>query len=109
MKKIIANVNKNRKIIFGAGRKADNIEMEIKVMEWFQARQEKNLRVTRKRISEEAKKIALELNPSSTFTASDGWCTRFLARNNWSVRRRTNTSQRTPQDVIDRVTRFILL
>ena len=42
MKKITASVNKSRKRIPGAGRKAENVELEIKVMDWFQARREKN-------------------------------------------------------------------
>ncbi len=42
------------------------------------------------------------------FRASDGWLQKFLQRQHFSLRRKTTVSQRLPQDLVPKVTEFIM-
>ena len=69
------------------------------------------MRVTRKAIKEKAKNLYEELNDGEDrkqFNAIQGWSARFFKRHGISLRRKTTQSQKTPADIIPKMTRFVL-
>lgn len=70
-------------------------EIEEVVVDYVADRRSRYLRVTRVGIREKALEIAKEKGIGN-FRASDGWCTRFMERHAFSLRRRTSVCQKLP-------------
>ena len=87
----------------GGGRKPLDQDMEAWLKEWIEEQRSRHLRVTRSAIQKKATEIH-----GDGFVASRGWLERFLERNGLSLRRRTTVSQRLPQDLIQKVSSFLL-
>ena len=89
----------------GGRRKAHAPDMEEELIAWIDSQRSGHLRVTRSSIQRKA----LELyHGEGDFSASRGWIEKFLKRNGFSLRRRTTVSQRLPQDLIPKVSSFVL-
>ena len=73
-------------------------------LEWITLQRSKNLRVSRKYAEEKAASIG----QMSDFRASEGWLEKFMSRNGLLLRRRMTQSQETPEQIIDKVTTYIL-
>ncbi len=101
----LAQVPTKARQLPGGGRKAHAPEMEEELTAWIDNQRSNHLRVTRSSIQRKA----LELySGDGDFSASQGWVENFLRRNGFSLRRRTTDSQRLPQDLIPKVSSFIL-
>ena len=72
---------------------------------WIEDQRSRHLRVTRTTIQKKALNL---YGGDDRFSASRGWLENFLRRNGFSLRRRTTVSQRLPQDLIPKVSSFIL-
>lgn len=91
--------------LIGGGRKAKAPSMEDALTTWIDDQRSAHIRVTRSGIQ----RRALELyQGDGEFSASRGWLENFLKRKGFSLRRRTTTSQRLPQDFIVKVSSFVL-
>lgn len=89
----------------GGGRKACSPCMEEALADWIDSYRSCHFRVTRSAIQRKA----LELYDGDTeFTASRGWLERFLTRHGYSLRRRTTVSQSLPNQLVNKVSSFIL-
>ena len=75
------------------------------VSNYIDSRRQNGLGVSRALIRLEALKTAEKLN-ITPFKASDGWCTRFLRRNNYSLRRPTKIAQKLGKDYANKLTKF---
>ena len=95
-----------RKRLTGAGRKPLDENMEDDLFHWIMELRRRNVRVSRKMIREKAK--AVTTAEDTSFKASKGWLQLFLKRKNLSLRKRTTVSQKTPADVIPKLTSFIM-
>ena len=77
------------------------------LLEWITLQRSKNLRVSRKLIQRRAMIYAEEKAASkgqiNDFRASEGWLEKFTSRNGLSLRRRTTQTQKTPEQIIDKV------
>ena len=111
--KLLAVKNYGRtKRLSGAGRpfKCENMEGELN--EWIRDRRERSLRVSRKMIQWKAKELFQNSSSSEkqdlNFSASDGWLSGFLKRNHLSLRRRTSVAQKLPDDVKEKIVRYLL-
>jgi transposase-like protein len=64
------------------GKTVMNVQMEEQLKLWFDSirSQSKNNRVTREMISRKAKKLNTQTGGGAFFSASKGWCDRFLTR-----------------------------
>lgn len=101
--------NPNAKRLPGAGRPVISDKMEQLLLEWITDQRNKSVRVSRKLIQRKAKALFLELEGDSVdFHASEGWLSRFLRRNHYSLRKRTTVSQKTPDDLRQRVMDYVL-
>ena len=74
---------------------------------------ERNLRVSRRMIVEQAKSLCGNVeNPSTStsvpFKASNGWLRRFMKRHGLSLRRKTTVCQTTPSDCIPKLVSYIM-
>lgn len=82
--------------------------MEDELVRWITTQRAKSLRVSRKMIQSEARRIIQEEEDScTTFIASDGWLRKFLKRNRFSLRKRTTVAQKTPEHVKEKVIDFL--
>ena len=101
--------NKKAKRLSGGGRPLKMEDMEDELINWINDMRENRLRVSRKMIQRQAL-LLFEQRESQgeSFTASEGWLFKFLRRNRLSLRRRTTTAQKTPDDVKKRVIDFLL-
>ena len=96
-------IGNNRKI--GAGRKVKLPDMEELLAAWIFELRSKNVRITRSAIQTKA----LELHTGEEyFSASRGWLEKFFRRHNFTLRRRTTVAQRLPQDLVSKVTSYII-
>jgi len=94
----------------GGGRPFKHELLDEKLVKWIQERRSNNLRVSRKMIQKKAKTIFDETEGKScdSFSASEGWLSKFLERNNFSLRRRTTIAQKLPEDVEEKVVSFLI-
>lgn len=88
----------------GGGRPVRSIEVEEELVEWINEQRAKSLRVTRKGIQRQA----ILLSTDETFLASDGWLSKFLRRNRFSLRKRTTIAQKRPDDIKDKIISYLL-
>ena len=102
----LLELNPKRKRLEGAGAKIFNDQLESHLSEWIRKSREDRLRVSRKTIQREAQAWSMKQRLSN-FTASNGWLTRFLQRNKFSLRRRTTVSQHVPEDCSEKVVAFL--
>ena len=65
---------------------------------WIKDLRERDLPVSGNQIQARARQTHSIANPNSTFTASNGWLEKFLARNNLVRRRVTTTGRELPQN-----------
>ncbi len=71
------------------------VEVEKILVEYVKERRAQGLTVTRKNLKKEALQEAENQNVTG-FKASEGWCSRFMARHGFSIRRRTSVCQKLP-------------
>ena len=91
---------KRAKRLEGGGRHVMHDAMEDELVRWITTQRAKSLRVSRKMIQSDARRIIQEEEDScTTFIASDGWLRKFLKRNRFSLRKRTTVAQKTPEHV----------
>ena len=88
------------------------MDLEEILLEWITLQRSKNLRVSRKLIQRKARIYAEEKAASkgqmNDFGASEGRLEKFISRNGLSLLRRTTQAQKTPEQIIDKVTSYIL-
>lgn len=98
----------------GGGRKIGYPELEDQLFSWFESERSAKRRVTRKSLYLKAKEIYNVLKreggicEQDTFSFSNGWLDKFMARKNLSLRRKTTTCQKPPSQMADKVTNFIV-
>ena len=103
----LESLNSKKRRLEGAGRKHALPDMEEELVTWIEALRAQNLRVTRSNIQSKALELA-RVYGSVEFGATTGWISKFLKRHNFSLRRKTTVSQRLPQDLITKVSGFIM-
>lgn len=82
-------------------------DLEKELVKYVEESRNKCCAVTHKMLMNKALEIAKSLNISELdFKASRGWVTRFMKRNNFSLRRRTSLCQRLPRDYTDKLISF---
>ena len=82
-------------------------ELEQAVFDWFEARRQSGYNVSRLAIRFRALRLAKSGKfPAESFTASQGWCTRFMKRNQLSLRQRTKIAQKLPHELDEKVLSF---
>jgi hypothetical protein len=107
LKEKFLRASKKAKRLEGGGRNVIHDAMEDKLVRWISAQRSKSLRVSRKMIQSEARRIVQEDDSSSTFIASYGWLRKFLKRNRLSLRKRTTVAQKTPEHVKQKIIDFL--
>ena len=86
-------------------RKAQWQEIEVQVFGYVDKRRENALGVSRALIRTEALRVANRLKIRG-FIASEGWCTRFMRRNNYSLRGPTKIAQKLPKHYVNKIVEF---
>lgn len=94
----------NRLRLSGGGRKPLLPEVEQNLSSWIISERENYRRVTRKAIASKATELA---NNNPDFKASRGWVDKFLHRNDFSIRVRTTSGQRLPEQLASKVSSFV--
>ncbi len=85
----------NRTRALGAGRKPQFEDIERDLIEWIDERRAKGWNVSRDMIKAQALEIFKEKRSENNaeknlFSASDGWLTKFMQRNGFSLRQKTH-------------------
>lgn len=103
--KLMKESKTKRKRLCGGGRKKIMPELDKILFDWILTQRMKSLRVSRRSIREEAKRIfpTLENNELFDFKASRGWLEKFLDRNNLTLRRKTTVAQKDPSQLFGKV------
>ncbi len=94
---LLANKDGKRARLSGGGRKKVSQELESTLTQWIHHMRGRNLRVSRKMICVKAKELYAgvgDRRDGEVFRATRGWLSRFLRRNNFSLRRRTTVAQK---------------
>lgn len=102
---------KKVKRLSGAGRPFKCNDLERQLVDWIEAQRSRNLRVSRQMTQKKAIELFKELNSEENvenFAASNGWLMGFLRRNCFTLRKRTTVSQKTPEDIADKVVSYLL-
>ena len=100
-------VQVKKKRLVGVGRKAALPDMEDALVVWIDSLRMENLKVSCSSIQSKALELARERGDQD-FSASRGWLEKFFKRHHLSLHRRTTVSQRLPQDLVPKVTGFIM-
>lgn len=83
------------------------MQLESKLLEWIEDQRSMGLGASRLAIRLKAKALCRDGVPSTpTFSASQGWCTRFLKRNNLSLRQKTKIVQKLPNEYEEKIVSF---
>uniref|UniRef100_T1IMM1 HTH CENPB-type domain-containing protein n=1 Tax=Strigamia maritima TaxID=126957 RepID=T1IMM1_STRMM len=108
---LYASDGAKKKRVQGAGRKLISAELESDLMEWILEKQRNHERVSRKMIRKIASDIfaSYEDSRKETFKASPGWLSKFLKRNNLSLRHKlaTKPQQNNLMEINEKIARFI--
>ncbi|KAG7174503.1 Rabenosyn-5-like [Homarus americanus] len=80
-------------------------QLEVEVAKYVSENRQNGYGVSRGSIRIFALNLARKLGITD-FKASHGWCTRFMKRNDFVLRRKTKISQRLPQELDDKVIEF---
>ena len=100
---------KARKRLGGAGRKQLMPELEAILFQWIMTQRQKSLRVSRRAIREEAKRLYPSLDKENLFKfkANVGWLDNFLKQYNFSLRRKTTVAQKDPAQLLQRIVSLV--
>ena len=104
---------RKRNRLSGGGRKPFFPEIDATVLTFYENSRKEKLRVSRKCLKLYAKQVYREmvengeLESEVPFNATEGWVVRFMRRKALSHRRSTTTSQRLPEEYIEKSIRFI--
>ena len=95
----------------GGGRKLRDVELEV--LSWMQQRRLNMLRVFRKLIMFKAKSFYDEKGGHNDelkagFVNSNGWLTKFMKRNNLSMRRQTTIAQMDPSHLTTKLVKYVM-
>ena len=85
------------------GAKWPNIEKRMR--DYIDDRRARGIGVSRVQIRLEALKVARELKITD-FKSSEGWCSRFMKRNEYCLRAPTNIAQKLPAHYVEKITSF---
>ena len=80
-------------------------EIEKRMRDYIDQRRAGGIGVSRVQIRLEALKVAREIKITG-FKASEGWCSRFMKRNEYCLRAPTNIAQKLPSHYVDKITSF---
>ena len=80
--------------------------LENQVCAYIDDLRKKGLSVSRGMIQDQALIVKRDLGIDDNFKASKGWCTRFMRRNNYSIRRPTKIAQKLPHHFVDKICKF---
>ncbi|XP_038655910.1 L-threonine dehydrogenase isoform X1 [Scyliorhinus canicula] len=80
-------------------------QLEDNVSKWVSENRENGYIITRSKIRLYALREARNMGIRE-FTASPGWCTRFMKRHDFVLRRKTKIAQRLPKELEEKVTSF---
>ena len=83
-------------------------EMEMILASWIIDQRQMGLAVTPMMTKDKAKSILHEVDPEAKFTASTGWFQKFCKRHHFSLRRSSTLNQTDPEDLDEKVVRFLL-
>ena len=86
--------------------KGEHHEMEAALYQKYKELRRKGLKVKGYWFKLRARQLLTEMNPETSFKFSDGWFTAFKTRYKISLRRRTNTSQKAPDDKVQAIQSF---
>ena len=92
-----------RKLLEGAGCKADDEDLEEAVFEWIIDMHSQNLHMSLRMIQAKAKAFSTE----DDFWPSQGWLYQFLNHKKFSLRRKTTICQSAPNDCIPKLVSFV--
>ena len=99
---------KSRKNVLHATQRNLFPEMEMILASWIIDQRQLGLAVTPMLTKDKAKSILEELDPEAKFTASTGWFQKFCKRHYFSLRRSSTLNQTDPEDLDEKVVRFLL-
>ena len=107
------SVSGSRFKLDGGGRKLTNVELEEEVLNWIQKRRSDMLRVSIKLIMFKAKYIYNEKCDDNEelkagFVAKNGWLTKFMKRNNLSIRRRIIIAQKNSSHLTTKLVKYVM-
>ena len=88
------------------GKTAQYPQIETPILKFIEDRRAAGLPVSTTEIRLKALAIAKTVEGGNGFKASVNWCYRFMARHNYSIRRRTHISQQLPADFDDKLIKF---
>ncbi|KAJ0055712.1 hypothetical protein NL108_009966 [Boleophthalmus pectinirostris] len=93
----------------GGGRKKASEELELNMREWVIRKRARHERVSRRMIRDMAKQMYATVSDSrdEEFVASAGWLNRFLRRNNFTSRKRTNITQKDARGFTEKLVKFV--
>ena len=103
----LRSLHGKRRWLEGGGRKAAFPDVEEQLAAWIDYLRSNNIRITRGNVHNKALQLAQE-REIDEFCASRGWLDKFFGRNNFSLHRQTTVGQKLPQDLANKVTRFII-
>ena len=86
-------------------RRAQWPELDVQVCAYVDKRRENALGVSRALIRTEDLRVVNRLKITG-FIASEGWCTRFMRRNNYSLRGPTKIAQKLPKHYVNKIVEF---
>ena len=76
------------------------------VAKWVSESREKGFIISRTNIRRYAMKEAKKMGLPE-FTASAGWCTRFMKRHDFVIRRKTKIAQKLPKELTEKINNFL--
>ena len=102
----LQKLKKSSKRLPGAGRKIQFADIEKRLMDWFQERRDKGVRVTGNGLRREALRLH-KVNGNQLFKGSSSWYRKFKKRHNLSFHRVTHVAQKSHAVIDEKVDRFL--
>ena len=90
------------------GKRSQFTDLEANLFEWLVGERQQRRRVSRKSVRAKAKQLHAEMGNAEEFNASAGWCANFFMRFRLTMRMKTHQSQRSPEDLIPKLTDFLM-